>query len=486
MRLLYIEDVILWQRLVGKLFQEDAEVEFLCAGDAETARTLLDSHRPHLVLLDLNIPRSMESEDESPEHGLQLLRHIKLSNPRVPVIIVTQHSTDVPLAVEAMKLGAQDFILKRDDPSLFEETQLKVRQCHRFVSEQTRLEQDNQAQAQALEGMRHPLAVDHFGPLIGDSPAMQSLYGLVERIAKTDTTVLLLGERGTGKSLVARTIHEHSHRAGHLFYPVPMPRFESNELLLDELFGHTKGAFTGATGDREGIFEYANSGTVFLDEIGDIDLGVQAKLLQFIEDKSLKRLGDNRLREADVRLIAATNKDLEQAVNEGRFRADLYDRLNVVAITLPPLRERREDLFLLIPHFLEQYRIRYHKEQVTELSSEALQTLHTYDYPGNVRELEHAIDRGMALASGIQITCEDLPERFRVSPVPSESDLDPRQEKLLQWMRAGGVESITNRTYRELLQVGHNTAHLDLSDLVARGHLVADGAGRAVHYHLRT
>ncbi len=482
-RLLYIEDVSLWQSFVQQIFQEDPAVEIAFAGDTSTARTMLDTHRPNIILLDLGLP-DQPGGAESSEHGLKLLQQICLWNSRVPVIVVTQHGTEVPLAVQAMKLGAVDYILKRDEPSVFDEIRLQVHKYYRTVAEQERLETENQARAEALQGLRNPLHVEHFGGLIGGSSVMQSIYGMVERIARTDATVLLLGERGTGKNLLAKTIHEQSHRADRLFYPVSMPRFESNELLLDEMFGHVKGAFTGATSGREGIFEHANGGTVFLDEIGEIDRNIQAKLLQVIEDKSFKRVGDNQLREVDVRLIAATNRDLTQAVAEDRFRADLYDRLNVISITLPPLRERREDLLLLIPHFLEQYCTEYRKEQVVGFTSEALQFLQSYHYPGNVRELKHFIERAVVLCQDTHIGVEQLPTELRSAPVMNTPPLNHRQQHLLQLMESGAMNSITNQSYRKLVYIGHNTAHRDLTELVEHGYLIPEGAGRSTHYHL--
>jgi transcriptional regulator with PAS, ATPase and Fis domain len=249
-----------------------------------------------------------------------------------------------------------------------------------------------------------------YGDILGATAKMQRIFRLIGKVAPTESTVLILGESGTGKELIARAIHLQSRRAQGAFVPVNCAALPEN-LIESELFGYVRGAFTGAANSRRGLIEEADGGTLFLDEIGDMPLATQVKLLRFLENSEVRRLGDNETRIVDVRVLAATNVDLKRLLSEGRFREDLYYRLNVVSIELPPLRERREDLPLLAGYFLDKYARRSGRE-VTGFSDDAKAALLRYDYPGNVRELENAIQRAVTLAEGKQITRHDLPPAF--------------------------------------------------------------------------
>ncbi|RMI17487.1 MAG: sigma-54-dependent Fis family transcriptional regulator, partial [Calditrichaeota bacterium] len=246
-----------------------------------------------------------------------------------------------------------------------------------------------------------------FLDLIGSTPRMQRIFELISRIARTDTTVLIEGESGTGKELVARAIHQLSHRSEKPFVTVNCGAIPEN-LLESELFGHVRGAFTGAVTPKQGLFEVANQGTVFLDEIGELPVHLQVKLLRVLQDGEIKRVGSNETIRVDVRVLAATNRDLQEMVQQGAFRSDLYYRLNVIQLTLPPLRERVADIPLLAHHFLKKFAARFHKD-VVEISPEALEALQRYPWPGNVRELENALERATALAVGKAVTLYDLP-----------------------------------------------------------------------------
>lgn len=338
-----------------------------------------------LVLLDVRLPG---------QDGLELLREVRKRRPDLPVIMMTAYGT-LQVAVEAMKLGAYDYIGKPFDT---DEVLLVVQKAL-------------EAQALALEVARLRQTVEgsvDLGGIVGGSPAMQQIFKAVGKVAGTDLTVLLRGESGTGKELVARAIHENSRRKGRSFMPVncaAIPR----ELLESELFGHEKGAFTGALAARRGRFEQAEGGTIFLDEVGDMDLSLQTKLLRVLQERYIERLGGEGSIPVDVRIIAATNQDLEAAVASRTFREDLFYRLNVVAIHLPPLRDRREDIPTLVAHFLTAFA----QEQRTTpkiVSPEAMALLLVYGWPGNVRELENVVKRASALTTTTLILPDHLPD----------------------------------------------------------------------------
>ena len=360
------------------------------AGSAEAARALIKQQQPDLLLLDVNLPGMS---------GLDFLRELKSENGNGPlVIIVTAHGSE-RLAVEAVKTGAYDYLSK---PFELEDLRLVVKNA----AETVQLRRENFSLRRRIEVER-----SQRGALIGNSEAMQRVRGMIEKVAETDATVLVRGESGTGKELVAREIHErNSVRRNGSFVAVNCAALPS-ELIESELFGHEKGAFTGAAAKREGKFEQADGGTLFLDEIGDMSSNVQAKLLRALEERRIERLGGNESIPVDVRIVSATHRPLEQEITNGHFRADLFYRLRVVTIDIAPLRERREDIPLLSDTFLRLALERYELPQ-RSLSQGALKRLVEYNWPGNVRELKNTIDRAVIMAEGDEISVRDLPDEI--------------------------------------------------------------------------
>jgi DNA-binding NtrC family response regulator len=356
------------------------------AGSGPDALRAVREDPPALVLLDLVLPGL---------DGMAVLEVLRREEPDIVVIVITAHGT-IARAVEAMKKGAYDFVTKPIDGRHLEIVLAKA------------------LERQALRDQNALLATevsDRYATLVGDSTSMQAAIDVARRAAPSGATVLLLGESGTGKEVVARAIHRWSWRAGRPFVVVNCVAL-SEELLESELFGHEKGAFTGAHQQKRGKLEVGHGGTVFLDEIGDIRPALQAKLLRVLQDQTFERVGGTRPIRADLRFVAATNRDLGEAVRTGRFRLDLFYRLHVVTVTLPPLRERPEDIEPLARHFLERYR-REVKRDLGGLTAEALGRLRRYAWPGNVRELENAIERAVVLAEGPAIGVGDLPAEVR-------------------------------------------------------------------------
>jgi len=353
---------------------DKVDVRVSTAPDGATGLRLLDEEPVDLLLLDLILPG---------ESGLALLRQVRKNHPHLPVIIVSAYGT-VKSAVEAMKLGAYDFLTKPFTPK---ELRRLVKQA---LQEALPAPAPGRAQAQ----------------IIYQSQAMAQVMDMVHRVARTDSTVLLTGESGTGKGLVARYIHELSLRADKPFISVDCGTLVET-LFESELFGHVKGAFTGAGGDKVGKFEMAQGGTIFFDEISNINLEVQAKLLRAVEEREISRVGGHQTIHVDVRILAATNQELRQAIEQGRFREDLFYRLNVVSIHLPPLRDRREDIPLLIDFFIRMARERG-RAQALGISAAALKRLSAHAWPGNVRELANAIERLAVLGGEGAIEAEDV------------------------------------------------------------------------------
>ena len=360
----------------------------IVASSGSEALEQIRRETPSVVLLDLQMPKMS---------GIDVLRSLKREGLEATVIVVTAHAT-IETAVEAMKQGAYDFITKPLDPKHLEIVLDKA-------IERESLQAQNRFLQTEIEG-RHV-------EIVTDNPSMRNLLQVAHRAAGSNSTILLLGESGTGKEVLARRIHQWSLRASYPFTVVNCVAIP-DQLLESELFGHEKGAFTGAHQLKRGKFEVADRGTVFLDEIGEVPANIQTKLLRVLQDHEFERVGGTRSIKADIRVIAATNSDLEQAVREGRFREDLYYRLNVVSITLPPLRERKEDLPVLVDHFLRKYAGEL-KKPLKRLTPEALDGLIAYHWPGNVRELENVIERAMVLSTGEQIGLEDLPPQITSS-----------------------------------------------------------------------
>jgi two-component system, NtrC family, response regulator AtoC len=361
------------------------------AEDAQSAMNLLEEQRFDVMLTDFRLP----SED-----GMKLIARAKsLSRPPVCILMTAYGSEE--LAVEAMKRGADDYIAK--GRLQIDELEMRIRKSLRHQD----LESENVSLRQQLD------ARFRMENVIGESAAMKEVFDVVQQVAPTRATVLLMGESGTGKELVAKVIHQLSPRAQQPLVTVHCAAL-SPTLLESELFGHEKGAFTGAHERRIGRFEQAQGGTLFLDEIGEIDASTQVKLLRFLGERTFERVGSNKTLSADIRLVAATNKDLGAMVKAGKFREDLYFRLRVVEITLPPLRERREDVPLLAHAFLQEF-ARENAKPLNEFSPDALDLLVRYDWPGNVRELRTAIEHAVVLARTERVTPRDLPGTIRTS-----------------------------------------------------------------------
>ena len=360
------------------------------AGSAEAARALLKQHEPDLLLLDVNLPGMS---------GLDFLRELKGANGNGPlVIIVTAHGSE-RMAVEAVKAGAHDYLSK---PFEVDDLRLVIKNA----AETLQLRRENYSLRRRIEVER-----SQRGALIGNSDAMQKVRAMIDKVAETDATVLVRGESGTGKELVARELHErNSVRRNASFVAVNCAALPS-ELIESELFGHEKGAFTGAAARREGKFEQAHEGTLFLDEIGDMSSNVQAKLLRALEERRIERLGANESIPVDVRIVSATHRPLEQEITAGHFRADLFYRLRVVTVDIAPLRERREDIPLLTETFLRMASERYELPQ-RSLNQATLRRLVEYNWPGNVRELKNAIDRAVIMADGDEVMPKDLPDEI--------------------------------------------------------------------------
>lgn len=365
-RILVVDDELSMREFVSILLEREG-YEVLTAADASTALERIAASSIDLVISDVQMPGL---------NGLELLARIRESAPETAVLLITAFST-AEQAVEAMKLGAYDYLAK---PFKVEEIKVLVRNA----LEKRDLQRENsmlRAKASACEG---------FGDIVGRSPKMLELFSLLHKVAESVSTVLILGESGTGKELAARAVHEHSPRKSKAFVAVNCGAIPES-LIESELFGHVKGAFTGAVGERIGLFEQAHGGTVFLDEIGELPLAMQTKLLRVLQEREVRRVGGSATKKVDVRVLAASNRDLAEQVREGSFREDLYYRINVVQVVMPPLRERVEDIPLLVDHL-----VRKHTGSIKAgslISSEALKFLMTYHFPGNVRELENIVER---------------------------------------------------------------------------------------------
>jgi len=384
---------------------------------------------------------------------------VKRTNATIPVVVMTAYGT-VETAVEAMKAGASDYLLK---PFALEEMKLILRKELDFH----RLREENRSLREAL-GERY-----QFRNIVARSPKMQEVLATVERVAPTHSTVLLGGESGVGKDLIARAIHEHSRRAAGPFIKINCTAIPEN-LLESELFGYEKGAFTGANTSKPGRFELADKGTIFLDEIGDVPGSIQVKLLHVLQDRQFDRLGGTKTLKVDVRVIAATNQDLRAALEQGTFRQDLYYRLNVVPISIPPLRERKEEIPYLVDYFIARF-ARESDKPLTGITSAALQLLADFHWPGNVRELENIIERAVALSTGTVIDTADIRLDISTSapaaaasggsaPFPPEGmTLEQFEDEIIReaLRRAGGNKSQAAR----LLGLSRNALRYRLSKL---------------------
>ncbi len=370
-------------RLMIRTLLEDWGYEVLEAGDGEAAVASIRQGVADLVLMDMRMPKM---------DGIEASKAIHAYNPAIPIVVMTAYSS-IPSAVEALKSGAYDYVAK---PLDFDALKLVMERS----LEHTRLQKEN-------EGLRSQLAQLRVPDMIGRSPAMQSLIEMVTLVAPSEATVLITGESGTGKGLIARIIHANSSRSNKPLVEVNCAAIPET-LIESELFGHEKGAFTGANRQRRGRFEQADGGTIFLDEVGEMSLPMQAKLLRVLQDGDMQRVGGEAVISVDVRVIAATNRNLQAMVAAGAFREDLYYRLNVVSIEAPSLRGRREDIPALAQHFLKKFAQKNHKT-VKGITPRAMDILIRHSWPGNVRELENVIERAVILLRGESITPGELP-----------------------------------------------------------------------------
>lgn len=360
------------------------------ADSAEHALRVIDAHNIDVVLLDLKLPGT---------GGLEALRQLKKTRPDVEVVVVTGHGT-VESAVQAMKAGASDYVTK---PFSLEELKLLLAR----VASHLKLKTENRILREKIRSRQG------FGSIIGRAPEMDKLYRIIAKAAHSVHPVLILGESGTGKEMVARAIHYSGPSRDKPFIPVDCGSLVPT-LIESELFGYVKGAFTGAMQSKEGLLAIAEGGTVFLDEVGELPVDLQAKMLRALQEKEIRPVGSTKLVPINVRILAATNRDLEHAVAHGAFRRDLYFRLNVLSLRIPPLRERRQDIPLLVGHILE--RLSQASSRVHELSDDAMKALLAYDWPGNVRELENCLERCCAITSGNIIHVMDLPSSITGAP----------------------------------------------------------------------
>jgi two-component system NtrC family response regulator len=387
--ILIVDDDASQRRLIEFWLQEDG-YRTVTAEDGKAGLRAFEQRAPALVITDVRMPGMS---------GLDLLGKIKGDNPDIPFILITAFAT-VDDAVEAMKLGATDYILK---PLKADEVKLSVR---RTLEQKELVEENRRLREFAGDSFR-------FESILAQSRRMRSILEIAAQVARRDSTVLLTGESGTGKELLAKAIHQTSLRANKPFVTVNCGALPEN-LAESELFGHRKGSFTGAIADRAGKFESANEGTIFLDEVGELSLPLQVKLLRVIQEREIDKVGNAQSIKVNVRILAATNRNLKNLVEDGQFREDLYYRLSVVTIDVPPLRERQEDIPLLAQHFVKQFSDRYAIPGLS-ITEEAIEKLGQYNWPGNVRELQNVIERVSVLAKSNKIGIDELPPEVRSS-----------------------------------------------------------------------
>jgi two-component system, NtrC family, response regulator AtoC len=393
-RILVVDDEEIVRESLGGWLEKDGYLVERCA-DGPSAMAKIQADRWSILVVDLKMPGM---------NGLEVLEAAKKLQPELAVVMMTAYAT-VDTAVAAMKAGAYDYLVKPFDP---EELSLMMQ---KIVAQQT-LVRENMVLRQALKQEYR------FRDLLSKSPAMQAIFELARTAARSSSTILVLGESGSGKEVLARAIHAESPRAEGPFVAVSCAAL-TESLLESELFGHERGAFTGAIARRKGKFEAAHGGTLFLDEVGDVGPKLQLDLLRVLEERKFHRVGGNEPIEVDVRIVAATNRDLKKAVAEGRFRDDLFYRLNVIPILIPPLRQRREDVPLLVESFVERLAAEM-KKRLDGVSAEAMAALMAHDWPGNVRELRNVLERGAVVAAGpvIQLADLGLPSRAEAPPRP--------------------------------------------------------------------
>jgi DNA-binding NtrC family response regulator len=397
-KVLLIDDEVTMVQMVTELLRREGH-EVFPFSSYDAAIETLEAQCPELVITDLYL-------DKTRTHGLEILQKARALNPPSTVIVITAYAT-IETAVDAMKKGAFDYLEK---PFKVDDLKLCIQRALSY----------NDAISENIYLRKQLKKKYQFNQLIGNSPMMQDVFKMIERVADTDSTILILGESGTGKELVARALHFNSRRQFAPFVPINCSALPEN-LLESELFGHCKGAFTGAINDKKGLFQEADGGTIFLDEIGSMPPVLQSRLLRVLQDKEVRRVGDNVAVTVNVRVLAATNEPLEKKLKDGTIREDLYYRLNVIAINLPSLRERLEDVPVLAMHFLRN-KINPRTGKLFSITRKALNLLSAHGWPGNVRELENAIERACALCEGGTIRVADLPPVFRAYPSEGVED----------------------------------------------------------------
>ncbi len=374
------------------------------AGSAREAIVLLKDYTADIVITDIKMPEV---------DGIQFMKQLKNLNPETPVILMTGYGS-IDSAVEAMKEGAYDYITK---PIIDNEIKLIIERC----GKQQQMQEENVKLKKELSIVQR----DHFYNIIGKSPEMQKIYSLIEAVLNTRATVLINGESGTGKRLIAHAIHKYNeHERGKPFVEVSCGAL-TETLLESELFGHVKGAFTGAIKDKIGRFELADGGSIFLDEIDAFSPALQVKLLRVLQDGEFEMVGDNQTKKIDVRVIAATNQNLQELIVQGKFRKDLFYRLNIISLEIPPLRKRKEDIPILVEHFIKKH-AKHLSKKVENISAEALSILVNYSWPGNVRELENVIERAAILSKSSIITPDDFPEFLSSLSAREQRAAEPR------------------------------------------------------------
>lgn len=415
-RILIVDDEEIVRRSISACL-EQAGRDVVAVEDGHTALEKIKEEEWDLALVDLKMPGI---------DGIEVLKTVGKLKPRIPVIIITAYAT-VENAVEAMKAGAFDYIVKPFTPDELRIRVSKALEKKRLVAENVLLKQEL--------GERY-----QFANIIGKSAAMQEVFKLIEKVAPTDSTILIRGDSGTGKELIARAIHHHSLRKERKFIAVDCGALPET-LLESELFGHVKGSFTGATMTKRGLLEVADGGTFFLDEIGDLSMGIQAKLLRFLQEKEFRPVGGVKNITVDVRLIAATNKDLEKMIQEQQFREDLYYRLNIVPIGLPSLSERKEDIPLLIQHFFTKYN-KKRKKNIERVAPAAMRYLVDYEWPGNVRELENIVERVAIMSEDRVIDVKHLPTDMQGAKVVSDISVPKTNDELKKAKKQVRTEAV--------------------------------------------
>jgi len=438
--ILIVEDERSMRDLLTLMLRKEGYTVQTAASAAQAKAEVGPAGGPDLIISDISMPGMT---------GLELLRHSKRTRPDTAVILMTAYGSK-QTAIEALNAGASYYVEKPFDLDEMKAVVRKTLDQNRVVAENKGLKVQNRDLRAVLKGR------SSFDGLVGRSPKMQAILALIERVAGTGSTIMISGESGTGKELIARAVHENSGREDHPFVSINCGALP-DELLESELFGHMKGSFTGATGTKKGLFEVAHGGTIFLDEIGETSPAMQIKLLRVLQERRIRRVGGTEEIDVEVRVITATNQDLEQMVHAKTFREDLYYRINVIAIRMPALREKPEDIPALADHFLEKYRRLVGKPIPGGISRAALECLEGHDWPGNARELENVIERAVALESSDQIQPASLPpevrqgkvDRTNVSVVLPDGGLDleshledQRRRYMLEAMQRGrGVQT---------------------------------------------